>query len=181
MQSKYTRTEEESESHQFELDVSFTEDQSSVKYNNNNNHHHHHHHLTRWPFQLYKRLSIWVLAWVDFDEGWNWKTQWKLSKSDDDRLKLSPRTMMVQVRGIIVAHYTSLTPPGVHHKLFPGGHPSSFQPHQTGLKIRWTDRNRCLPLELAVLCWIYLKILSLQSDLSNTPSRFLVQGNEKHA
>lgn len=94
-QSKHTQKEEEAKAISSNWPFLFPEDQLN-------------HHLTRWPLQFYKRLSIGVrcledlLAWIDFDEGGNWKTQRKSSKSDEDRLKLGSHAKMTRWEALLL-------------------------------------------------------------------------------
>jgi len=72
---------------------------------------------------------------VNFEEGGNLRARRKPSKSCWDRLKLNPHTtFVVEVKGVIDAHYASLTSQGVQHRVFYlDGHPSRYQPRPTVL------------------------------------------------
>ena len=71
---------------------------------------------------------------VNFEEGGNRSARRKPSKSGRDRLKLNPRSIfVVEVKGVIDAHYAGLTSQGVQHRVFYlDGHPSRYQPRPTG-------------------------------------------------
>ena len=77
-------------------------------------------------------------GWVDFDQGGNWSTQQKPSKSDWDQLKLTPHPKIVE---------------GGRQDWWPlclnwfsqDGHPCSYQPCPIGLNIGEQTRTRVSP------------------------------------